>query len=300
MPDLIPLVVLRGSGPTTAALSRHAAERGVQVLAHAEGGGVLYVDRAADPEHTLFLIRASLDRLGVCNRLNVLLVHREIAGRLPAIVEELSALGVTVYGSERARRFLSLAPLAEPLGHEWANDPERVNSISVDVVESVDEAYTVANRETSALAASIVTEDSDAAEAFLNGYRGTAAFWQAPTRFTDGAALMGIPETGINVGWAPGPARPSHLSRPLAETASRRRRRNTTAVTAPTAPALSASSLELSKSANGRRMASANCQTGKLRRGPALRDEPEDRVDRHAQRALLGYQHARQVDPALR
>ena len=62
---------------------------------------------------------------------------------------------------------MSLAPLAEPLGHEWANDPERVNSISVDVVESVDEAYTVANRETSALAASIVTEDSDAAEAFL-------------------------------------------------------------------------------------------------------------------------------------
>jgi glutamate-5-semialdehyde dehydrogenase len=182
-PDLIPLVVLRGSGPTTAALGRHAAEHGVQVLAHAEGGGVLYVDRAADLEHTSFLLRASLDRLGVCNRLNVLLVHREIAGRLPAIVEELSALGLTVYGTERARRFASLALLAEPLGHEWANDPERVDSICVDVVESV-------------------------GEAFLNGYRGTTAFWQAPTRFTDGAALMGIPETGINVGWAPGPRGP--------------------------------------------------------------------------------------------
>lgn len=208
MPDLIPLVVLRGSGPTTAALSRHAAEHGVQVLAHAEGGGVLYLDRAADPDHTAFLLRASLDRLGVCNRLNLLLVHRAIADRLPDIVEQLSALGLVAYGTETARRFAPLQPLQEPLGHEWANDPERVASVSVEIVESVDEACRVANRETSGLAAAIVTEDSSAASAFLDGYRGTAAFWQAPTRFADGAALTGIPETGINVGWAPGPRGP--------------------------------------------------------------------------------------------
>ena len=49
-PDLIPLVILRGSGPSTAALARRAAEHGVRTLAHAEGGGVLYVHgSAADP-----------------------------------------------------------------------------------------------------------------------------------------------------------------------------------------------------------------------------------------------------------
>ena len=56
------------------------------MLAHAEGGGVLYVDAAADPEMTLRLIEASLDRLGVCNRLNLLLVHeaRRRRARRPA------------------------------------------------------------------------------------------------------------------------------------------------------------------------------------------------------------------------
>ena len=48
MPERIPLVILRGSGETTAALARLAAENGVRTLAHAEGGGVLYVHPEAD------------------------------------------------------------------------------------------------------------------------------------------------------------------------------------------------------------------------------------------------------------
>ena len=50
LPRHIPLVILRGSGETTAALARLAAENGVRTLAHAEGGGVLYVHGSADPE----------------------------------------------------------------------------------------------------------------------------------------------------------------------------------------------------------------------------------------------------------
>src|SRR5207244_2875288 len=79
---LIPLVVLRGSGETTAALARLAAENGVRTLALAEGGGVLYVHGAADPARAAPLAEASLDRLGVCNRLNVLLVDREAEGQI--------------------------------------------------------------------------------------------------------------------------------------------------------------------------------------------------------------------------
>jgi glutamate-5-semialdehyde dehydrogenase len=66
----------------------------------------------------------------------------------------------------------------------------------------------IANEQTSGLAAGIVTEDAAAAERFLDGYRGTAAFWQAPTRFTDGFELTGAPETGINVDRLPGPRGP--------------------------------------------------------------------------------------------
>src|SRR4051794_30640087 len=78
LPALIPLVILRGSGPTTAELAATGARHGVRTLAHAEGGGVLYVDPSADEELALDLIERSLDRLGVCNRLNLLLVHRAL------------------------------------------------------------------------------------------------------------------------------------------------------------------------------------------------------------------------------
>ena len=69
-------------------------------------------------------------------------------------------------------------------------------------------AVSLANDETSGLAAAIVTEDPVAADRFLSSYRGTVALWNATTRFTDGFALTGAPETGINVDHLPGPRGP--------------------------------------------------------------------------------------------
>jgi len=209
LPRLVPLVILRGSGEMTATLARHAAEQGVRTLAHAEGGGVLYVAASADSRKVEAIVEASLDRLGVCNRLNLLLVDRATAGAvLGRVVPLLARLGVEPRGTERARAHAEMAPLDVRLGHEWANDPDRVATVSVDVVEGPEEAAAIANGETSALAASIVCEDKAVAELFLERYRGTAAFWQAPTRFTDGFALTRAPETGINVDWVPGPRGP--------------------------------------------------------------------------------------------
>ena len=94
-PDLIPLVILRGSGDTTRSLAAEAARHGVRTLAHADGGGVLYLDRAADPALAAELISGSLDRLGVCNRLNLLLVHAGAWDKLVAVAEQaLRARGV--------------------------------------------------------------------------------------------------------------------------------------------------------------------------------------------------------------
>jgi glutamate-5-semialdehyde dehydrogenase len=207
-PDLIPVVILRGSGETTAGLTRLASTHGVHTIAHAEGGGVLYVDRAANPETAFSLVRASLDRLGVCNRLNLLLIHEEVADMLPELVQVVDELEIVVRGTERAQEITSLAPLTNQLGHEWADDAQFVSSISVEIVSSLQQACMLANRETSGLAAGIVTEDAAAAEQFFSRYRGTAVFWHASTRFTDGFALLGVPETGIKVGAAPGPRGP--------------------------------------------------------------------------------------------
>ncbi len=203
LPRQIPLVILRGSGETTAALARLAAEQGVRTLAHAEGGGVLYVHGSASREKALALAEASLDRLGVCNRLNLALVDREAADLVPALFELFAEKGLEVRGAVEGA-----LPLDAPLGHEWASDPERVATVTIALVDDLEEAVSIANEQTSGLSAGIVAEDAEAAERFLDGYRGTAAFWHATTRFTDGFELTGAPETGINVDWAPGPRGP--------------------------------------------------------------------------------------------
>jgi glutamate-5-semialdehyde dehydrogenase len=203
LPRHIPLVILRGSGETTAALARLAAENGVRTLAHAEGGGVLYIHGSASRDKAVALADASLDRLGVCNRLNLALVDREAADIVRALLGLFRAKGLEVRGAVDGAE-----PLDEPLGHEWASDPDRVATVTVALVEDLDEALRLANGQTSGLAAGIVAEDEEAAARFLDGYRGTAAFWHATTRFTDGYELTGAPETGINVDWAPGPRGP--------------------------------------------------------------------------------------------
>ncbi len=199
LPRLIPLVILRGSGATTAALAAEAAAHGVRTLAHADGGGVLYVDAAADRERALALVERSLDRLGVCNRLNLLLLARPLWEELlPGVLERLDGLGVRP----------SLPPHDHPLGHEWALDDGNEATVTIAPVADAADAARIANEETSGIAAAIVTEDRSVAEAFLAAYGGTGAFWNATTRLLDGFELMAAPETGINVNHVPGPRGP--------------------------------------------------------------------------------------------
>jgi glutamate-5-semialdehyde dehydrogenase len=198
-PDLVPLVILRGSGETTAELARHAAGHGVRTLAHAEGGGVLYIDHQADAELALRLIGDSLDRLGVCNRLNLLLIAEPRWDELlPRVTARLGELGIAA----------SLPPHEHALGYEWALDDERSATVTVAPAADAAAAAAIANDETSGLAASIVTADAAAAERFLAAYAGTGAFWNTSTRLLDGFELLGAPETGINVDHVPGPRGP--------------------------------------------------------------------------------------------
>ncbi|MGH4026068.1 MAG: aldehyde dehydrogenase family protein [Pseudonocardiaceae bacterium] len=198
-PGLIPLVIVRGSGKTTRALAAEGAQHGVRVLAHADGGGVLYVDAAADPVLAAELLTAGLDRLGVCNRVNLLLVADDAPEGLYAqLLDTARRVGVT----------LSTPPHDHPLGHEWALDSGREATLTVSRVAGPVDAAQLANRETSGLAATIVTRDPVAAQEFLDTYTGTGVFWNASTRLLDGFKLRRVPETGINVDRVPGPRGP--------------------------------------------------------------------------------------------
>ena len=199
LPDLVPLVVVRGSGEVTRRLSALGAASGTRVLAHADGGGVLYLDASADEATVARMIHDSTDRLGVCNRLNLLLIDRPAHDRLWPVAEKaLAERGVTP----------SLPPHPHRLGHEWALDAGNEAHVTVAPVDGPLDAALTAARETSGLAAAVCAADEKAATAFIDAYTGTGVFWNAPTRLLDGFKLLGLPETGINVDHTPGPRGP--------------------------------------------------------------------------------------------
>ncbi len=199
LPDLVPLVVVRGSGEVTRRLSALGAAAGTRVLAHADGGGVLYLDASADPTLVERLVHDGTDRLGVCNRLNLLLIDRPAHDRLWPVVERaLNGRGIIA----------SLPPHTHRLGHEWALDAGAEAHVTVAPVDGPVDAATTAARETSGLAATVCATDRSAATAFIDAYTGTGVFWNVSTRLLDGYKLLGLPETGINVDHSPGPRGP--------------------------------------------------------------------------------------------
>jgi glutamate-5-semialdehyde dehydrogenase len=172
---------------------------GVRTLAHAEGGAVMYIHSSADEELVAELIERSLDRLGVCNRLNLLLIDAQLWDRFSQhAVQQLARLGIDS----------SLPPHDHPLGYEWALDPTRAATVTLAQAESAASAAELANSETSGLAATIVANDESAAAEFIASYRGTGAFWNQSPRLLDGYRLFRAPETGINVDRVPGPRGP--------------------------------------------------------------------------------------------
>jgi len=159
----------------------------------------MYLDAAAEVAMAERLIEAGLDRLGVCNRLNLLLVHpARWEDLLPRVRDVLDRLGIAA----------SLPPHAHPLGHEWALDAGREATVTVAQADGPRAAAVLANEQTSGLAATIVTDDEAAAAEFLGAYAGTGAFWNATTRLLDGFKLFSVPETGINIDAVPGPRGP--------------------------------------------------------------------------------------------
>ncbi|MEE1759251.1 aldehyde dehydrogenase family protein [Streptomyces sp. SP18BB07] len=199
LPETVPLVILRGSGDSTRELGREAARHGVRTLAHADGGGVLYVARDADEKLVHELVVSSLDRLGVCNRLNLLLIDRAVHDKLlPGILKTLEDLGIAA----------SLPPHAHARGYEWSLDSEHAATVTIDEADGPVQAARIANEETSGLAAAIATHDPDTADRFMDAYGGSGVFWNSTTRLLDGFKLLRLPETGINIDRVPGPRGP--------------------------------------------------------------------------------------------
>ena len=192
--DLIDLAIPRGGESLIRFVAEHAR---VPVIKHYKGVCHLYVDRAADIDLALgLLIDGKTSRPGVCNALETLLVHREIAaGFLPRALAVLAQRGVEVRGDEATRAFApSLAPASDA-----DYDAEFLDLvIAVKVVDDLAGALAHIARFGSDHTEVIATTDDDAAAAFVRGTRSSAVMVNASSRFNDGGQLGLGAEIGIS------------------------------------------------------------------------------------------------------
>ncbi len=167
------------------------------------GAGVChtYVDRAADPDMAVSIVyNAKVRRPTICNALDTLLVHREIAQSwLPRMAAEWSKGRVEIHADPEASRVLGAAGAPSvPAGPEDFGKEFLSLVAAVKIVGSLDEAIEHIRRYGSGHSEAIVTADSKAAARFLNEVDAAAVFVNASTQFTDGGEFGLGTEVGIS------------------------------------------------------------------------------------------------------
>lgn len=190
----IDLIIPRGGE----GLIRFVAENSrIPVLKHYKGVCHIYVDRDADlKKATPIILNSKVQRPGVCNALEGLLIHGDLAGTyLPEIAEELDQAGVTMLGCLAAVAQSSLIhPAAES---DWGTEFLDLK-ICIKVVESTQEAKDYIDRYGSQHTESIITENYSAAKDFIETVDASAVMVNSSTRFNDGGQLGLGTEIGIS------------------------------------------------------------------------------------------------------
>ncbi|MBK9668545.1 MAG: glutamate-5-semialdehyde dehydrogenase [Thermomonas sp.] len=192
--DLVDLAIPRGGESLIRFVAEHAR---VPVIKHYKGVCHLYVDRAADIGTAIgLLIDGKVSRPGVCNALETLLVHRDIAEEfLPPALAELRAHAVEVRGDARTRAIdAGMLPATEA---DYAAEFLDL-VIAVRVVDSLDQAIAHIRQHGSDHTEVIATADPVAADAFVRAIRSSAVMVNASSRFNDGGQLGLGAEIGIS------------------------------------------------------------------------------------------------------
>ncbi|MFC2006304.1 glutamate-5-semialdehyde dehydrogenase [Chloroflexota bacterium] len=161
-----------------------------------------YVDRSADTFKAVSIaVNAKVQRPSVCNALDTLLVHADIAlDYLPLVADEWAKAGVEMHCDERA---LSILEAGSSPGQVPATDEDWGKEFlalvaAVKVVDSLDEALEHIERYGTGADEAIVTEDYSAAMRFLNEVDAACVYVNASTRFTDGGQFGLGAEVGIS------------------------------------------------------------------------------------------------------
>jgi glutamate-5-semialdehyde dehydrogenase len=181
---VVDLIVPRGGEGLKASLKGVAT---VPVIYAASGNCHVYVEASADLDAAeAIVLNAKLQRPGVCNAAETLLVHQDVAdGFLPRVLAALSQSGVRLHADRRAQESAPELKLEAATEEDWRTEYLALE-MAVGVVGSTADAIEHVNRYGSGHSEAIVTGDAQAAQDFQRGVDAACVYVNASTRFTDG------------------------------------------------------------------------------------------------------------------
>ena len=194
MDEFIDVIIPRGGEELIRAVVRDSK---IPVIKHYKGVCHVYVDKEADLDMAIKIaMNAKVQRPGVCNAMETLLVDKKIAGEfLPLIAKHLGQASVTIRGCEKTRKILPDVENATEA--DWSR--EYLNLIlSIRVVENFDEAVAHIEKYGSLHTEAIVTENYSRAQRFIQEVNSSTVLVNASTRFSDGFELGLGAEIGIS------------------------------------------------------------------------------------------------------
>ncbi|MGD9118040.1 MAG: glutamate-5-semialdehyde dehydrogenase [Dehalococcoidia bacterium] len=199
MRQYIDLMIPRGGAGLIKRVKENAA---MAVVAGGIGVCHTYVDRSADIDKAVAIVfNAKVQRPTVCNALDSVLVHADIAPEyLPKMAKKLAEAGVEMHCDERALSILmsnSSLKLKAATDEDWGKEFLALIA-AIKVVDSLDEALEHIERYGSGHSEAILTEEYGAAMRFLNEVDAAAVYANASTRFTDGSMFGLGAEVGIS------------------------------------------------------------------------------------------------------
>ena len=192
--DYIDLIIPRGGEELIRAV---VAQSKIPVIKHYKGVCHIFVDARADSDMAINIcLNSKTQRPGVCNALETLLVHKNIAPSfLPLLAEKMRGAGVVLKGCEKTR--LILKNIEPAFDDDWYTEYLDL-ILAVKVVESMDEAIAHIEKYGSLHTESIITEDYVSSQRFLNEVNSSTVMVNASTRFSDGFELGLGAEIGIS------------------------------------------------------------------------------------------------------
>lgn len=192
--DYLDVLIPRGGAGLIQNVKNHAT---VPVIETGTGNNHVYIDKDANLEMAVKItMNAKTQRPSVCNAIETLLVHKNVASEvLPILEKELLAKNVEIRADQKALAYLTQA--SEATQADW--ETEFLDYIlTIKVVDSLEEAIAHINQYNTKHSEAIVTENYSAAQKFLNEVDAAAVYVNASTRFTDGFVFGFGAEIGIS------------------------------------------------------------------------------------------------------